>query len=147
MRRTGEKAFVMDRGSEQVFMLMDIDDYETLLDTIESPKNPNGDDPIEDYLLDDILDTQEKKEPVNDSPIPKTVVPEIKKVEEPKENAYVLIEEPKLPNTPVVEASEPVVSHKDTWTEAEKTSGDEVGIQDVPNDGEEEEKFYLEPVE
>lgn len=195
IKRTGDKAVVVDRASEHMFMLMDLDAYEDLFDaadgnmqprnnngptreaipveadeevttrvpletvvdlpvinvdipveadpletenpedrTKEEPEIPSEENALEDYILDDLLDTEDKKsvQPVAEEaplelPLENDEVPETETTPEPQPEVALRFEE--------------------TWPEVAKNAVvSEESLQDVPAE-EEEEKFYLEPVE
>lgn len=127
MRRTGDKAFVMDMDSDEVFVLMPVDSYEDLLDQTETtpPFDNNDNDAgawpsFDDVPLDDFV-------PPAPAPMASESFSSKKK------------------NIPVP-ASEPL-DFSQPWDKVGDSSLlSEESLADVPND-EEEEKFYLEPVE
>lgn len=129
MRTTGDKAFVMDMESDDVFMMMNLNQYEDMISVPESPKD-SDDDTLHDYVLDDLIDTAEKEPKVEVMPHVPTKAPQ----EEEAQTNEVGDSEPHLEPLPVVKEN------------AELRQENEVSLADVPNDGEEE-KFYLEPVE
>lgn len=90
MRKTGDKALVMDMESDNIFMMMNLDQYEGMVgvtapsndnndpeDTNQTPSDlqpevtvldpeplaitiPNEEDTFDDYVLDDIISTEHK---------------------------------------------------------------------------------------
>lgn len=144
INRTGDRLVVLDKDTETAIVMMEIDEYEKIL---------NGGPRLEDMSESDILDRinrevavwREKNIANMDTPdqveevvVPKPIevedLPEISELEDegaeedfaeisPKE-AEKVVEEPITIN--------PII-------------GPEVELKDVPDDGEEE-KFYLEPV-
>lgn len=129
MRATGDKAFVMDMESDDVFMLMNLNHYEDMISVQDNPKDFD-DDSLHDYVLDDLIDAQEKEPKVEVMP---QIPPETK--EEQAVGGKIKIDtEPHL--EPLPEIKENTVVRQEN----------EENLADVPNDGEEE-KFYLEPVE
>ena len=146
MRETGDKAFIMDMESDQVFMLMNLDEYESLigLDSLadEASDDDEDDSPLGDYILDDIIDAPEKS--ADKKEVTKEIV--MKPIKEIIKETFKPTQSDSLPITiePMGESGlvQPDLGPK---TMAE-TSANEESIKDVPNDGEEE-KFYLEPLE
>lgn len=131
--RTGDKGFIVDEIKEQMFAVMNIESYEKMLDQIDTAqlsgpqKEEEEEDGLADYVLDDILQIEESRKAVEPAvpEIPKTAV---------------------LPRKPAkkLEFSENLgeeESLKDNATAPEES------LSDVPHDEEDEEKFYLEPVE
>lgn len=149
LRRTGDKALVMDQASDQVFVMMDIDDYEGLLDEVGYPISPNGSlpqdvshlfktddaDPLQDYVLDDGL-------PANASTVP----------DAPSLTPEEMTETAPQPVTHSTLAASPQIAKKNLnfsqdWAERKpETILNEESLADLPNE-DEEEKFYLEPVD
>lgn len=129
MRATGDKAFVMDMESDDVFMMMNLNQYEDMISVQDDPKD-SDDDSLHDYVLDDLIDTQEKEPKVEVMPQVPTEVGEVGNAGK----APTIESEPHLEPLPEVRET-PVVRQEN-----------EENLADVPNDGEEE-KFYLEPVE
>lgn len=136
LRRTGDRGIVLDAETSEVFVLMDADGYEELLDDAEIVDLPplapadgavseDEDDGEGDFVLDDLIDLQEAAvvtdQPVKtEQPVARSVKPDLEKLS--FENAW-----PKTPERAVLK---------------------EESLTDVPEDEPgEEEKFYLEPVE
>lgn len=187
IRRTGDKAVVVDRESEHIFMLMDLDDYEGMLDVVDGgvvPTNKGGagsgrerndepdtganelpvieietpdaapeasksddEDSFDDYILDDLLDASDKK---SDQPSEESI-PEISVPDETESITKAEIQEPASAEPtvePIIEpGKESAAVVEEIWNkDTQAPSSDEVSIKDIPSD-EEEEKFYLEPVE
>lgn len=136
MRRTGDKAIVMDMDSEEVFVLMNLDNYEGLLDDahIAPPKQPlvgpsDEEDPTEDYALDDLLDAVEAA--------PKVV----------SEKATAFVGSSDEPKQEKPEVSEKKLDFDEDFDKKPTALAEgEESLADVPSE-EEEEKFYLEPIE
>lgn len=136
MRRTGDKGFVIDSQSDDMFMLMNISDYEKMLDRIDSPgigPRSEEDDEMEDYVLDDIIEIEERGK--TDAPAAETkIIPEIQKAEAGQ----------KLNFSEGWAETKPELVEK---TEVQHPLIKEESLKDVPHEDGEEEKFYLEPVE
>ena len=122
LRRTGDRGIVLDPGSDEIFVLLDADDYERILDKKLPTKD--GGDGFEDYVLDDLLDIEEKRKTNSDARLES--IPELKE--------QISNEKQKL-------------SFAEDWVNKKKPILNEESLTDVPHEGEEEEKFYLEPVE
>lgn len=158
MRRTGDKALILDGESDDIFVLMNLDNYEEILDVLDVPPAPLSPLPttiiaeepkkepvqeentmeteaLDDYILDEVIDEEEKAQKIAES-IPETA-PTTPRAEP-------AVEEVTIVPVPFADGQTPVSLLK----QEEKTDddGSEEGLADVPNDGEEE-KFYLEPVE
>src|SRR3989338_2929630 len=155
MRETGDKAFIVDMESDDVFMMMNLDDYESLvgldsLDDEASDDDDEDDSPLGDYILDDIIDTPEKnaekkelKKETSRESFTETFREPIKEIK--KENFKITQPEPLPVTVEPIGESGLVQQDLGPKTMAE-TSANEQSIKDVPNDGEEE-KFNLEPLE
>ena len=120
LRRTGDRGIVLDPGSDEVFVLIDADSYEKILG-VNQPTTPSGDG-FEDYVLDDLLDMEERRE----------------KPVEIRSNSEKPSETPK---------KEQKLSFTDDWANKKNAILSEESLSDVPHEEEEEEKFYLEAVE
>ncbi len=156
LRRTGDKAIVLDPASEHIFVMMDLDDYEGLLDETDfpvgnnSPKSKNGsghdeEDPLQDYVLDDVLPTEVKttsaEQPfLTPEELTETTlsVSALKKESQNSQNSAKVSQ--KEPTLEWVEPASAVSELKPQTVLSEES------LADVPNE-EEEEKFYLEPVD
>lgn len=127
----------MDQESDEVFVLMDADAYEAMLPMAAPTPKHSDDEGLEDYVLDDILDMEEARE---ETPVSPVSVPS---------RFTAVKEQPAVPKT--VKPSEPPEKKKNLAENWEKETNSpiisEENLSDVPHDGEEEEKFYLEPVE
>ena len=133
-RRTGDKFLIFDRETDEIFSLLSLDDYENLL---------SGREPVEDLSEREMLDRVNRElanwrayreaegtgdfEPVLEENDLKPILPKEPESEEP-----VFIPEP----SKMAEQSQ----------KTPQFSSSEVSLSDVPVE-EEEEKFYLEPVE
>lgn len=127
LRRTGDRGIVLDSESDEVFVLMDADSYEKMLPTSAVQKNDKDGDGFEDYVLDDLLDIEEKRAPS-----------EAEHAEIAKKDIVKTTAGSNFGQTP----------KQDEVVEVEKNPIlSEESLSDVPHDEEEEEKFYLEPVE
>lgn len=132
LKRTGDKGIIIDGESDELFVLMGVDAYEKMLpaEGVHEPKEPfvnNSTDEFEDYVLDDLIETEERSE------TSKEIVPVDFELGLKQEKVSV-----SNSSTPTFEI--PIREEKSDNTTEES-------LADVPHDGEEEEKFYLEPVE
>lgn len=135
LRRTGDKAVVVDPGSDEVFMLMNLDAYEDLLDEIDERGPFDGTDnegtltdkddlTLSDALVDDFTETSSADE--EQAPVEKLT--------------------PVVRRSMVDTEAEPL-DFSESWPKkAVPSLKNEESLEDVPDEGEEE-KFYLEPVE
>lgn len=139
MRETGDKAFIMDTESDQVFMMMNLDDYESLIGLDVNDEADDEDDLLGGFVLDDSIDTAEKATEKKES------IKEFAK--EPVRETIKASRPDPLPLTvePMGELGL-VQPHPSAQIIGTETAENEESIKDVPNDGEEE-KFYLEPLE
>jgi hypothetical protein len=128
LRRTGDRGIVLDTESDEVFVLMDADAYEKMLPTTTGahPDKDGSEEGLNDYVLDDLLEIVEKQ----------AVAPELVKFTD---------KEAKPVNAPV--APEKKLNFAENWTAEKNPILSEESLSDVPHEEEEEEKFYLEPVE
>ena len=142
MRKTNDKTIVLDNETEQMFVLMNLDSYEDMLDR-DDFVNPLGgsddDDDMDEYLLDDTLHEAEKSQENQTSALDISNIfsstgesEEAKKVELTKNVNLAKSSEDLTSNWAINNRATPVLS--------------EENLTDVPHE-EEEEKFYLEPVE
>lgn len=138
IRRTGDRAIIIDEESDELFVLMDINGYEKLLPPIskvtanqmESRRVENS---SEDIGLDNMV------EPVEQSRIISTPVSLPQKISN---------------SLPIHRSAAPVIKEEsaqelnfnEDWTAKQSPAPSEESLADLPHDGEEEEKFYLEPV-
>ncbi len=129
LRRTGDRGIVLDTESDEIFVLMDADAYEQMLPSRKNTKNPTaGTDALdidEDYVLDDLLDIEESK---------KSGLTEKNFESSGEKSTFNLTKDEKL-------------SFTEDWAEKKSAVLSEESLSDVPHEEEEEEKFYLEPVE
>ncbi|MFA6105987.1 MAG: hypothetical protein WC725_05360 [Patescibacteria group bacterium] len=129
LRRTGDRGIVLDTESDEVFVLMDADAYEKMLPGVTGlhpQKKEEGEPGLDDYELDDLLEIAEKQKAA-------TEIEKITPVE------------PKPATVPAAPSKK--LNFSENWV-AEKTPIlSEESLADVPHEEEEEEKFYLEPVE
>lgn len=160
IRRTGERCFVADNESNEVFTLMTLSDYEKLLN------NEAGRDIAklsEDEMMDKInrdvaywRSAQPQMEESAEFEAKKEVKPAMPpKVNKPSAGSMVALGEVlknkeyfSENNEEIAEIAEPKLVEKDK-TEEKSPIGfnTEESLTDLPEDGGEEEKFYLEPVE
>lgn len=137
LRRTGDRGLIPDNESDEIFVLMNADAYEGMLDKSESGVKPddfqNLDD-LDDYSLDEILEAEEKRSEEENRLYSEFVRSASQK--NPKPFAKPIFQPKKK------------LDFSENWTEKQPSSLiNEESLSDVPDDGEEEEKFYLEPVE
>jgi hypothetical protein len=119
VRKTGDRVVVMDQETEEVLVMMRLDEYENLMD-FALPGGGDGPEP-EYEAWDDVElpdDTMDETEPVVAS----------------------------QQKTPEPDAPEKKLDFSEDWTEKTDSNGTEEDLSDVPAD-EEEPRFYLEPVE
>lgn len=143
IRRTGDRAVIMDPASEEVLVLMNLSNYEELLDqseeSLEYFDNPNisVDEafPWSTSQEETNTDWQEDAEPAD---IP---------LDYPKSNRAANSRFTSPYQTPAVDTR---LDFSTGWTENHQNTGsameEEVSLEDVPSE-EEEEKFYLEPID
>lgn len=143
LRRTGDRGIILDSASDEVFVLMDADSYEDLLDTTEAieppPRFPKREsvpevvaeeDSTGDIALDDLIDLEERRgEPESSGAMP---------MQQVIKNAV-----------RSVNSDFKKLDFSDVWPISRASAVlSEENLSDVPDDTEpEEEKFYLEPVE
>lgn len=126
VRRTGDKIVIMDNESEEVMVLLGLNDYEKLL---------SGDRKVEDLSEEELLEKinrevslwREHNEDENFD------------IEEPLSDQRVRVESKKELSG---EAEEKLIPHKESH---DGEISESEAVDDLPD--EEEEKFYLEPVE
>ncbi len=120
IRRTGDKGIIIDEESDELFVLMNVEAYEKMLPAVSvSPVDQTGNSHLDERF---------------DDYIPDDFIDDEEKRREP----------PSRPTAPVsfAKAVEPVA-----FEFKQHSVNREESLADVPHDGEEEEKFYLEPVE
>ena len=136
--RTGDKAIIMDKETDEAIVMMPLDNYEQLLDEAEFVPDEleieNDDELVPnfngnfDFPWENETSKQEPEKEVKYEDVSNFFTEE-KKEEEKDE----IKQENKL---------------EDDWFKAKETRfGQEESLADLPSDDEEEEKFYLEPVE
>lgn len=139
LRRTGDKAVVVDPGSDEVFMLMNLDAYEDMLDDLENidpcgPFQNFDDDDGNAPSGDDLELSGGLSEDFDEAPIAE---------EELAVGADPIMVAPRPSQATQLEP----LDFSEVWPKKEPAElGNEEGLADVPDEGEEE-KFYLEPVE
>jgi hypothetical protein len=127
LRRTGDRGIVLDTESDEVFVLMDADAYEKMLpETVGLNPEKDGESGLDDYELDDLLEIAEKQ---------KTGIENEKS------------EENKIKTTLTPVAPDKKLNFSEDWAAKKNPILSEESLSDVPHEEEEEEKFYLEPVE
>lgn len=135
LRRTGDKAVVVDPGSDDVFMLMNLDSYEDLLDELDAQEPLTGLDGGEvlsdedDLTLSDTLTADFEEAP---SAQEELGLAEDLTVVEPRKQASTV--------------TKPLDFSEDWPKKPVSSLENEESLEDVPDEGEEE-KFYLEPIE
>lgn len=139
IKKTGDKGFIIDPEADDMFVLMDVDSYEKILGT-DSPAAPEVKEPeseLDDYVLDDIIEVEErhrKAAPAEEAPVEPTRLS--------GNDLY--------KNLPAQLRKKFEFSAASDWRADDKkpnaVSSEEESLADVPHD-EDEEKFYLEPVE
>lgn len=144
VNRTGDRLVVLDKETESAIVMMEIDEYEKLLD---------GGPRLEDMSESDILDKINREIAIwREKNVANSAVSDME--EEPAAQSPVVIED--LPETgdledEIIDEDLAEVSQKEVKKAAEEPItinpivGPEEELKDVPDDGEEE-KFYLEPV-
>lgn len=155
VRRTGDRFVIMDKDTEETMVLMNLDEYENLLNDTSSLEELEEEDML-NRLNHDISRWRAQKgepepahwcEPEEKKTFAHEVISEIEdnELEDddlPKEEDASKIEEPHL--EPIVEKLPDVGIIPEQSAQVEQTFGEE-NLSDL-EDGEEE-KFYLEPVE
>jgi len=145
VRRTGDKLVVFDKETDAAFAIMDLDQYENLLDeadfdssdwnddddTFLPPRAASGFAPVSSVIKDRWHENQEND---FDLPSEEKIAPEENWQEEELEV-----------DGPVKSKSQTAKVVKNEETSKELV-GEEISLHDVPHD-EEEETFLLEPVE
>lgn len=127
LRRTGDRGIVLDTESDEVFVLMDADAYEKMLPNFSPQrKKDDGEEGLEDYILDDLLEIEEQRK----------AVPEVQKP--------VFVPGKVAPDKNTLDKK---LSFTEDWVAEKSAILSEESLADVPHEEEEEEKFYLEPVE
>lgn len=133
IRRTGDKGIIIDEESDELFVLMDVNAYEKMLPTVPVPPNDHMDDARseetpDDFALNDLIEAEGRQSQIT----AESVIP-------PK----------KVPPSPTVSGTEAStdVNFTENWPLQQVNILSEESLADVPHNGEEEEKFYLEPVE
>lgn len=136
VRRTGDKAVIMDNESDSVMMLMDLDAYEKILE------NSNGVETLtEEELMDRINRDVAVWRAYNDKERSEKLVDE-----------EIVEQKPAVKSAPIMEEKRPVLAKNTGFAPVEDRGLNSTPI--LPEDSasdilaeEEEEKFYLEPVE
>ncbi len=160
IRRTGERCFVADNESNEVFTLMTLSDYEKLLNSeVGRDIAKLSEDEMMNKINRDIAywrSTQPQMEESAEVELKKEVKPAIQpKAKKPAMDNMVALGDV-LKNKEyfsenseeVTENIEPKLVEKSKMEENKPAGfGNEESLTDLPEDGGEEEKFYLEPVE
>jgi PHD/YefM family antitoxin component YafN of YafNO toxin-antitoxin module len=152
VRRTGDRFVIMDKETEEVMVMMNLSEYEILLNDT-TPVEDLEEEEMLDKLNHDISRWREQKKP---SPVDDWSQPTIEEDEEFSEvksemedneltdisNLEPLESEPKL--VPIVEKEPELANITLQETPVQPVFGQE-DLSDLPEG--EEEKFYLEPIE
>jgi len=152
VRRTGDRFVIMDKETEEVMVMMNLSEYEILLNDT-TPVEDLEEEEMLDKLNHDISRWREQKKP---SPVDDWSQPTIEEDEEFSEvksemedneltdisNLEPLESEPKL--VPIVEKEPELANIPLQETPVQPVFGQE-DLSDLPEG--EEEKFYLEPIE
>lgn len=147
LRKTGDKFLVMDKDSDEVFALMSLDQYENLILDDENFFDYDNYDPTnlytpndEEFLNDDINNEDDSFNPEDLNNIN---FDEEKKIGEDLEK-----DDNKLNDTKEEEITTTPIKNTGNWHSVGNIITEE-SLDDVQEDSEEEEddKFYLEPVE
>ncbi|MFA6547556.1 MAG: hypothetical protein WCT11_01270 [Candidatus Magasanikbacteria bacterium] len=134
VRRTGDRFVIMDKETDETMVMMNLDEYENLLNDTSSFEELEEEDML-NKLNHDISRWQEQK---SRQPVPE-VVDEIEDVEDSELEE---VEKPLEPTEPL-EPLEPSNIPLETG-QVEQVFGEE-SLSGLPEG--EEEKFYLEPIE
>ncbi|PIT88465.1 MAG: hypothetical protein COU29_01635 [Candidatus Magasanikbacteria bacterium CG10_big_fil_rev_8_21_14_0_10_36_32] len=159
IRRTGERCFVADNETEEVFALMTLSDYEKLLNnevgrdiaklSEEEMMNKINRDVAywrSAQPLDESVEVELKKEikPAIQPKIIKAAAGNMVALGDVLKNKEYFSEK----NEEIIENKEPKLVEKSKTEESVPAGfGVEESLTDLPEDGGEEEKFYLEPIE
>ena len=138
LKKTGEKTMVLDQASDEILVLMPFEAYEDLL--AEAECGPN-DDPYDDAVDPNFF--SEPSHPVFSDQDDDSMANEFESAQGTERE--IMKSEP-----PSVASSEKETKRSldfsDSWSKHNSPILPEESLTDVPHD-EEEEKFYLEPVE
>lgn len=136
VKRTGDRLVVLDKETESAVVMMEIDEYEKLLD---------GGPRLEDMSEDDILDKINREVAIwREKNAANSVVVE-------NEDDFVAAEDNVVEEEVEKTDISPILSQKNNTSISEERINDgsviteEEDLSNVPEEGEEE-KFYLEPV-
>lgn len=160
IRRTGERCFVADNESNEVFALMTLSDYEKLLNSeVGRDIAKLSEDEMMNKINRDIAywrSTQPQTEEPAEIELKKEPKPVIQpKMNKPSAGSMVALGDVLKTKEYFSENSEEITENKEPKlvekSKMEENSpagfGTEESLTDLPEDGGEEEKFYLEPVE
>lgn len=146
VRRTGDRFVIMDKETDQTMVLMNLDEYESLLNDTSSLEDLEEEDML-NKLNHDISRWQVQKER---QPLPTVQVEDIDETEDDEFEDVDLIPKNEPASEPV-SVLEPIVEKTLEPTniplevgQVEQTFGEE-NLSNLPEG--EEEKFYLEPIE
>ncbi len=136
VRRTGDKAVIMDNESDSVMMLMDLDAYEKMLENSGRVETLT-----EEELMDRINRDVAVWRAYNDKERSEKLVDE-----------EVVEQKPMAKSAPVMEEKRPILAKNNSFIPTEDADLGHTPILPEESAGdivaeEEEEKFYLEPVE
>ncbi|KKW17596.1 MAG: hypothetical protein UY58_C0001G0021 [Candidatus Magasanikbacteria bacterium GW2011_GWA2_50_22] len=138
LRRTGDKAVVVDPESDEVFMLMNLDDYEDMLNDIDVCGAGENSNDLDD---EDILSDGDGPE------LPEALVDDFDEASATAEDLDQAKNLTAVERRPEINKKTEGLDFSEVWPKKESSElGNEESLEDVPDEGEEE-KFYLEPVE
>ncbi len=155
VRRTGDRVLVMDRDSDEVMAIMNLDDYEKLLNGRENVEEMTETDFLDKINRDIALWRECHKEEVE---LDEVEVEAEKEVQDfvrvgdmlKKDEISKDVSEPVVVPLPTEQSSQEIVELPQNNVKNVINSHNgmlvEESLLDVPDDGEEE-KFYMEPVE
>lgn len=159
IRRTGDKAFVMDLESDEVFVIMDLDNYEGLLDVLDVPRipvSPNTqlriNSPEREVEHEAVYERSEEitveRHHEHQNVLEKVPAVAESVVEESFDDFELTAESVDEPlSEPTSEPTvTPLITPVETQESAVSNQETTENLTDVADDGEEE-KFYLEPLE
>lgn len=139
IRRTGDKGIIIDEESDELFVLMDVKAYEKMLppmmaQAVNTPSDDSHlDEPSDNQVLNELIESEERSQ----APVVSSARPQKSPVSLP-----VRQKTPPMTRMP----APPELNFSEDWSPKQDAVSNEESLADVPHDGEEEEKFYLEPV-
>lgn len=147
VRRTGDRFVILDKETDEVVAMMNLDEYERLLDGSDS-LGELDDEEMMRKINRDIAAWRARQNYAEEETADEAVSP-WEEDDENDDKAPDLSPEDddELDEIFPEKAEEPRYVVKNTAEEPVATHAEEVSLGDIPHDDEEEEKFYLEPVE